>query len=90
MMASLFTFLEAWKTTSKLLESFSEAYIMWKVQKIRSEHQAINGARDEIIKGINLARAQRDSVKLTNFNRALYMLEHYSVLQQHKNKDAQG
>lgn len=85
-MASLFTFLEAWKTTSKLLEKFGEAYIVWKVQKIRSEHQAINGARDEIIKGINLARAQRDSVKLINYNRALYMLEHYSVMQQQPDK----
>ena len=41
---------------------------------------------EKIIKGINLARAQRDSVKLINYNRALYMLEHYSVLQQQSDK----
>lgn len=75
-MASLFAALEAWKTTAKLLEQFGEAYIMWRVAKIRSNHEAINGARDEIIRGINLARAQRDRVKLINLNRALYLLEH--------------
>lgn len=87
-MASLFTFLEAWKTTADLLEKFGEAYLSYRVLKIRSEHRATNEARDELIKQINLARAQRDSIKLVNLNRALYLVEHNSVMQRDKNKSA--
>jgi hypothetical protein len=88
-MASLFTFLEAWKTTSKLLEQFGEAYISWKVQKIRSDHEAINGARDGIIKKINLARAQRNQVDIIQLNRALYLIE-YAGVQLSKDQSTKG
>ena len=90
MWASLFTALEAWNKTAKLLEQAGEAYIMWRVAKIRSDHEAINGARDEIIRGINLARSQRDRVKLINFNRALYLLEHGERLQHKQDQSAES
>lgn len=73
-MASLFTFLEAWKTTAKLLEQFGEAYLLYKIQKMRTDDEALKDARDVIIKKMQLARAQRNADELRALNRALVLV----------------
>lgn len=74
MWASLFTALEAWNKTASLLEQFGEAYILWKIQKIRTDDEAIKDARDVIIKKMQLARAQRNADELRALNRALVLV----------------
>jgi hypothetical protein len=89
-MASLISFLAAWETTAKLLERFSEAYIAWKIQSIRSDHNSIGEARHELIKQIVFARASRDAVKLINLNKLLYIVEYNVKLQQPENKSTKS
>ena len=84
-MASLFTFLEAWKTTANLLEQFGEAYLMWRVQKIRSQNDAINEARSALVDEINLAIKARDSDKLKRLNKLLHLAEYSIKLSDSKN-----
>jgi vacuolar-type H+-ATPase subunit H len=85
MWASIVSALMAWEKSAKILEQIVEAYISFKVQTLRSQNEEINRTREEIIKQINLARAQRDSIKLINLNRALYLVE-YAGMQLNKDK----
>lgn len=79
MWASIVSAITAWEKSAKLAEQFFEAYLAWKIQKIRREHETVNTAREEVIKQINIARAQRDSAKLINLNRALFLVEYAGV-----------
>jgi len=67
------------------IEQFVAAFISSKVQKIQSEHKETKEARDEIIKAISLARAQRDSIKLRAYNRTLWLVDNH-LMQQHKDQ----
>jgi hypothetical protein len=75
-MSGLFTFLESWKLTAELLNKFGEAYISWRVQKIRSRNDAINEARSALVDEINIAIKTRDTAKLKRLNKLLYLAEH--------------
>jgi hypothetical protein len=85
MWASIVSVIVAWEKSAKMLEQLMEAYLLWRVDKIRSEYDSVNKSREEIIKQINLARAQRDQVKLINLSRALYLVE-YAGVQLNKNQ----
>jgi hypothetical protein len=83
--AAIVAAINAWETTAKLAEQFVAAFISSKVQKIQSEHKETKEARDEIIKAISLARAQRDSIKLRAYNRTLWLVDNH-LMQQHKDQ----
>jgi hypothetical protein len=89
MWASIVSALAAWEKTAKILDQIVEAYLSWKVQQIVQDHEAINKARKEVIEQIKLARDQRDSTKLINLNRALYLVE-YAGVQLTKNQTTKG
>ena len=74
--ASIVSAITAWEKSAALLEQFFEAYVTWRASQIRSDHDQITGARNELIKQISLARAQRNSVALVQLNRALWIVEH--------------
>lgn len=86
---ALFSVLETWKVTAQLLERFGEAYISWRVKKIRQENESVTRARNVIIDKINLARAQRNQTDLIELNRALYLVE-YAGMQFKPDQTTQG
>jgi hypothetical protein len=74
-MASIISFIKAWRTTADLVQRFVEAWLSYQIKEVQESHDKKQAARNAIIKSIEKARKERTSEDLISLTYSLAIVE---------------